>query len=238
LSLRPAHAEAHINLAFALAETGDHAGAQNHFEQAIDLDGTYAYPYCSYARYLLDQSDAEKIARARPLLERALQVEPQSAAAHHLTARAAQAAGDADSAVASYEKSIALNGDNFQALMALGQYALERGDSSGAARYFVRAAVLDKTNPGAYLGAGQAFRQSGRPDRALRSLWQAESLDPGNPATEAEMALTTLGIAIAKTEAMLTRPSELSDEARDQLLRDLEQLKTLHQAWEGIIADR
>ena len=112
-----ARAEQFVNYSLELADTaqansmlgelratrGDEAGAVEAWETALVLDPKHFYSLLNLGKLYLTKQD---IARAVPYLDRALEVEPDSARAHHLRGLAYQAAGDNSRAALEYRKTL------------------------------------------------------------------------------------------------------------------------------------
>ncbi len=192
LNTFPASAEAHINLAFAQDGLGDPTGAVTHFQRALALDGTRPYPFCSYARFLLDRNEEAADREAWALLEQAVAIAPKDSTSFFLHGLAAERLDRADRARHDFQQAVNLDPFNQPALVRLGFYRMAEHRFEPAVKLFIRASVLDDRDPEAFFGAGRCFRMLHRYESALNALWQAQSLDPDNPETEKELVLTAL----------------------------------------------
>ena len=82
---------------------GDEAGAIKSWESALALDPNHFFTLTDLGKIYLTKQD---LTRAVPYLERAIQVEPDSARAHHLRGLAYQAAKDNAKAALEYRKAL------------------------------------------------------------------------------------------------------------------------------------
>ncbi|MFL6277791.1 MAG: fused MFS/spermidine synthase [Blastocatellia bacterium] len=112
-----ARAEQFVNYSLGLADTaqangmlgelraarGDEAGAMEAWETALVLDPKHFYSLLNIGKLYLTRQDT---ARAVPYLDRALEVQPDSARAHHLRGLAYQATGDNSRAALEYRKTL------------------------------------------------------------------------------------------------------------------------------------
>lgn len=110
-------AEQFVNYALDLADTaeahamkgelsfarGDEAGAIQSWQQALRINPNHFYSVVNLGKLFLTKQD---LARATPYLDRAVQLDPASARAHHLRGLAYQAGGDNQRAVIEYRKAL------------------------------------------------------------------------------------------------------------------------------------
>ncbi len=82
---------------------GDEAGAIQSWQAALQLDPNHFYALLDLAKAFLTKQD---LARSVPYLDRAIQIDPNSARAHHLRGLAYQAAGDSAHAALEYRKAL------------------------------------------------------------------------------------------------------------------------------------
>jgi spermidine synthase len=96
-------AQAHGMKGELLSARGDEAGAIASWKQALQIDPNHFYTVVNLGKLYLTKQD---LARATPYLERAIQIDPSSARAHHLRGLAYQAVGDNQRAVIEYRKAL------------------------------------------------------------------------------------------------------------------------------------
>jgi tetratricopeptide (TPR) repeat protein len=87
------------------------------------------------------------------------------------------AAGDLDAARAEFEKALALDAGNAEALINLGEIAEQRGDHAEAQRLAARALSADPNSPAAMAQLGELAGKRGELDEAIRLFQQALALD-------------------------------------------------------------
>lgn len=110
-------AEQFVNYSLELGETakalgilgelrqarGDEAGAIEAWQSALTLDPKHFFSLTDLGKLYLTRQD---FTRAAPFLERALEVDPGSARAHHLRGLAYQGSGDSSRAAVEYRKTL------------------------------------------------------------------------------------------------------------------------------------
>ena len=118
-------------------------------------------------------------------IERALQLDPQSSAAHAAKARLLTGAGRYDEAAASAAVALKLDPDGYEALLAAGRCAIMQRDFSSAISHFERAALL---SPNEFLASSyviQCYQGKGDNDGALdacrRALSRIEKIVAAEP---------------------------------------------------------
>ena len=108
--------------------------------------------------YLMQQRGSE----ARAAFERALELDPGYAMAHHGLGGAHHQQGRLDRAIAEYERAIALDTTLFTALNDLGRACYQRGDQQRAVEVLERAVSLRPDLARAHLNLGQSYAALGR----------------------------------------------------------------------------
>lgn len=96
-------AQAHDILGELRQARGDEAGAIESWETALALDPNHFFTLIDLGKTYLTKQD---LTRSVPYLDRAIQVDPTSARAHHLRGLAYQAAGDNGQAALEYRKAL------------------------------------------------------------------------------------------------------------------------------------
>ncbi len=147
-----------------------------------------------FASQLLQRS--RRYTESLPLLERLLEMEPESSAALFLKGAAQERTGKYAPAVTTFERLLELVPDHPPALNYLGYMWAERGENLERARSLIeRAVALDQDN-GAYLDSlGWALYQLGEHEEARRHLEWAVKLQPDDPTVLEHLAdvLAVLG---------------------------------------------
>jgi len=96
-------AQAHGILGELKQSHGDEAGAIESWQAALTLDPNHFFALIDLGKLYLTKQD---VPRSIPYLDRAIQVDPSSARAHHLRGLAYQAAGDHQQAAFEYRKAL------------------------------------------------------------------------------------------------------------------------------------
>ncbi len=218
--------QAHINLAFAHAGLKQHDLARTHFQKAIELNGTWPEPYCSYAQYLLQQESEQDNRKALALMEKTTAQASENTTAFYLHGLAASRLGQADVALHSLETAVARDANNQPALVLLGDMKRAKGDFTGARLHYISAAVLDPKDSNAFLGAAICHHEQGDLELALQALWQARALDPADTAVGHQLTLVSLA-QTKRTIGDLQAQSGLADLDGKQKTKLREEIKTL-----------
>jgi len=147
-----------------------------------------AYSLYQRAREYLDHDDREgNVDRAIKLLERAVQLDPQSAVSYAGLAEAYfsknQNSPDPQwvKLTSQYaNKAISIDSYLASAHEALGLSLLQSGDSARAEKEFQKAAELDPKSAKPYLSLARLYAKTEKRDQSLEELKHALSLDPKN----------------------------------------------------------
>lgn len=126
VALDPGMAEAHVSLALLLAQSGDLAGAAEHLDTAIRLEGTQpsvAVPHYLRGKLALEQRDYPK---AMTELEGAVQIRPAYQEAWLLLGAARRATLDDAGAIIAFRRAAELAPRDFNAQYELGSEYLSR----------------------------------------------------------------------------------------------------------------
>jgi tetratricopeptide (TPR) repeat protein/predicted Ser/Thr protein kinase len=171
--------------------------AQNPASAQVFLPGDTAYSLYQRARNNLDHYDRpNNIDDAIKLLQRAIQLDPQSAASFAALGEAyyQQNRLNADpqwmKLAAEYaNKSVSM--DNYLATghNSLGLVRMESGDLPGAEKEFLSAAELDPKSPTPQRLLGALYYRMGKREQSVRALKQALQLDPKDWRTYMDMGL-------------------------------------------------
>jgi TolB-like protein/Tfp pilus assembly protein PilF len=175
---------------FANLTTGSMAEAVVYFKRAIELDPNFALAHVELADSYITQillfgfPNTEMIAKAEPLVERALELDDRSGEAHTERGRIQVLRGELESAEAAFQRALELNPNHAGAY---GAYAFLLRDMFGRAEEALalnrEAVALDPLSANAIFDVGQSLDALGRFDEGLS--WYKKSLkaDPGFPST-------------------------------------------------------
>ena len=161
-----------------LYERGDLAGAEQHFQAAVE----YA-PDLAAAHYNLGviRQRANRAAEAEREYRTALQLvaDPMEAARAHNNLGALYASVQQNSAaMTEFEAAIKLNPEEYNSYLGRGRIELQQFNYDGAIRDFARAAQIAET-PEALFRLGTAFEMKGETQRAADAYKAALQLEPG-----------------------------------------------------------
>jgi len=175
LTLKPDYADAHNNLAAALAARGRMDDAIAHYERALILKPDYAEAHNNLAAALaaLGRMD-EAVAH----YQRALTLKPDYAEAYNNLGLALAAKGRTDEAVAQYERAVTLNPDYAEAHNNLGLALAAKGRMDEAIAHYERALTLKPAYVEAHNNLGTALAVKGRVDEAVARYERALALKP------------------------------------------------------------
>ena len=159
------------------------------FQRAVDLDPAYALAYTGIAdaaillsaRHYGNLPMQQALARARPAVERALELAPDLAEAHASLGLLQLTEGDADAAVRSLEHALALNAGYSMAHVWLGLALVAQGRYVEAAERNLRVYRLDPLAPIVVTNAGFDALRFGRDAEARERFLAAIDLDPTFP---------------------------------------------------------
>lgn len=133
--------------------------------------------------------------------------------------------GEVDKAIISFNKAIALGGNNTVAYTGLGNAYLQKGETDKALNAFNTAVTLDAKNSFAHAGLGHVYIQKGETDKAIASFNSAITLDAKN--MHAYFGLGIAYLAAGKKDLALEQYNILKDLNADlaKQLNDQIQLK-------------
>ena len=138
-----------------------------------------------------------KLDEAESWMRRAVTAAPDASQSHFNLAVVLQAQQQNDDAAASFERALALGGDDFDVRVGLGDVRLARGELQTAESHFRRALALDGKRAIAWRLLGAAVGRQCRYSQALEFFEHADQLAEGDP----EDATAFTGFAIALSEA-------------------------------------
>lgn len=158
----------------ALADAGDVAGAQAHYEAALATFPDYPDVLYLYGRLLRGQ---EQLDRAIAMFEHHARLEPKGSA-HHALGMIFLARGDLVRAEAELRADLAIETTCYDARVNLAGLLLDRGDPAGARAEFERSLLDHPADARALAGLGRAHLTLGDPELAVGLLRQAQDLAP------------------------------------------------------------
>jgi tetratricopeptide (TPR) repeat protein len=162
--------------------------ARQYFQRGIDLDPNFARNHVGLGWSWLGQATSgpgldvpQAIARATPLFERALALDPEAADALTGQAMLYRFAGEFDTARRLLERAIAVQPSYRQALFTLGIVEFDDGWPDKAAAQFERVVALDPLGASGPERLGLARMLGGQTDVAARHFRRALTLEPRYP---------------------------------------------------------
>jgi protein O-mannosyl-transferase len=164
---------AHANLAFALGNRGDVAGAVEHYRRAIEIAPREPQPYYNIGQLYLVAGDFE---RAREWLERAVALDPNYADAHGNLAKAFASMGRPEDAIREFREVVRLRPTNDVAHYDLAVELAKHGEVEEALTHFAEAARLNPDSPQVFYSQSLALSQAGRAAEADSAYKRYEEL--------------------------------------------------------------
>lgn len=181
----PAFPESEYAWGNLLRKSGDIAGAEAHYRQAIAMRPTYAEAHGNLGSLLADQG---KTMEARAALERSLQIQPALSDAHNNLGRVLAAQGALPAAISAFRRALELNPKDVRARYNLARVLQETNATQAALAEYRRALQLDGNFVEARLALGQLLGDIGRIDAAIAEFREVLRLRPGH--AEAQRSLT------------------------------------------------
>lgn len=171
---------------------GTETGFQNaaaSFTRAVAIDPNYALAYDGMARAYLQEADyhfisaEEGVARARPVIDKALALDESIPESHVVLAEALHLADSHQPGIESaYRRALELNPSNADAHVAYALYLRETQRYGQALAEGEEALRLDPLAPFSHVLAGWVLLSMQRREEAMREFGQALALDPNYPA--------------------------------------------------------
>ena len=190
------------------------------FEEAIARDPAYALAYAAQAESLTllgsagyaDVAERATLAAARPLAERALEIEPGLAEAHAALAFVSfRADWDWDAAERSFRRAIELSPSGAAAYHFYGLLLAARGRFEEALAAVRRAEELDPLSPNVATATGRILHFAGRYEEAIAQCRRVAQKEPGFPGAHADLGLALFQLGrIEEATRELTKAHELS----------------------------
>jgi tetratricopeptide (TPR) repeat protein len=175
VALRPENPGAHLNLGWALRETGDLDGAVAAYHKALEIAPNYAMAYNNLGTTLKDKGDLEGAIAA---FGQAIRLNPKYARAHNNLGIALQAQDDVDGAINEFRQAILLDSKDAQPHYNLGTALKDKGDLDRAIDAYYEAIHLDAKYANPHNGLGNALKDKGDLNGAIAEYREAIRLDP------------------------------------------------------------
>jgi len=128
----------------------------------------------------VDAISAGDFEKARGVFAGIVADQPSNAKAHFYLGVAQQNLGQADAAIASYEKALELSPGLTEASVNLTAALLDAGDASRAAPLIEKALARDPKHPGLLYNRALAASMLGKTTEAVKAYREASAADPGN----------------------------------------------------------
>jgi Flp pilus assembly protein TadD len=209
IDLKADYADAHYNLANALARSGRHDEALAEYKRAIELKPSFAEAENNLANYLKSSGDLKE---AIVHLERAVKLAPKDAEIHANLGTAHLGVGDFDSAADQARAAIRLEPNHAEWHEHLGVALARDGKMQEAAREFQETIRLDPGHAEAHSNLAKAFAALGERAEAIATAKAALELAKSNgdvdTGTEIEAWLKQYETAPAKTKPAETPPTK------------------------------
>jgi TolB-like protein/class 3 adenylate cyclase/cytochrome c-type biogenesis protein CcmH/NrfG len=187
--------------------------AQNMFQRAIGLDPSYAEAYAGLGLSLVEAVSAgwtefiaDDLGRAQALAQKALTLDPSSAAARRLLAHIYMTTGRFDLAIDETKHAIEINPNDPESMVARGEMLLWAGRAGDALPWLQGALRLDPTGARADFLLGMTFYFLSRHGEAVEAITRGLS---GNVGRAAELMGRTV---LAAAYAQLDRPGDAARE--------------------------
>jgi Tfp pilus assembly protein PilF len=163
------------------------------YRHNLDVTPDNYIVHADYAAFLCDGSRLEL---ARVECEKAIQLSPNYAWAHHVLGAVFLREHDYDKADSELRTALRLDPARADVHLALGQVALARNSPAEAAAQYAAMLESDRSDPQAHVGLGQALAMQGRLDEARAEYAEALRLAPGY--SEARHQLEMLDLSRAR----------------------------------------
>jgi len=178
-----------LNLAAALAANGHEQEAQAIYSKLAEQEPCWLEPRLQAADLQLQQGDLEGAAAT---LSSALQIEPNSLAAHNNLGQVWAAHGDVKKALQHYQRALEIDPNNFEVLVNLGNAYKQADQLDQAIAVLERALGIRPDGIEAWHNLGVLYQDEGLSQAALDCFEQALKIDPENATVRAQRSLVLL----------------------------------------------
>ncbi|MGD9720648.1 MAG: tetratricopeptide repeat protein [Pirellulales bacterium] len=191
---QPRHADALHLLGLVHYARGQFPQAQQHIQQAIQIDDAQPTFHNHLAEVL---RAAGQLDLAAASCRQALTLDPRAAIVHNTLGTILEAQGDTAAALAEFQQALTLQPDFAQAHYNLARNAEARGDTAQALASFQQALAHKPDYPLALVALGLMLQQQGQQQQAADAYRRALALRPGDAQTHCNLgsALKDLGQA-------------------------------------------
>ncbi|MEL7450314.1 MAG: tetratricopeptide repeat protein [Pseudomonadota bacterium] len=194
LRRNPDSLQAHMALIGILAEQGDFAGSDEHYEKAYALAPTL--PQLHFNLGVARQREGRMVEAAQAF-EKALELDPNDTASLLQLASLAEGRGRTADAMRRYGQALAIDGSLQRARLPLAELMLERGDAQGVVDLLTQPSANTSQLPAsALLSLGTAYLELGQSGEAREVLLAgrkaADAQDAGGVGLRIDAALRSL----------------------------------------------
>lgn len=167
VKIAPQHFDAQFTYGRALYSTGDMPGAAKAFRRAVALNPRDARTLFFLGTTLEKTGDFDD---ALSFYRRLIAIEPQAAEGHlgAGTLLIRRGGADGDEGIKELERAVSIDGNLYEARVALGRALLSRGRLTQAVEHLVRAAELAPGNPEPHYQLSLAYRRLGLTEKAAQ----------------------------------------------------------------------
>lgn len=205
--LAPNNEQGWIMFGKALSLSGDPAGAERAFRNALALFPDNTGTLNHLATSLIESGDVARFAEAQTLIDRALTLDPLYAGAHNTNGRLLIARGDLDAAEREFSLAVSLFPQFLPARMNLARQLMRRGDFEGALAHLDVVLRLLPDDFEALRGRARALTALGREREASSVLERLLAARPDWPPVLGDLCWL---LASAKDPALRDLPRAVS----------------------------
>jgi tetratricopeptide (TPR) repeat protein len=178
VAAHPRNIPARNNLGNALSSSGDKAGAEAEFREALRVNPDSPRVRCNLGNLLGARGDYDE---AEVEFLEVLRLDPKYAIAHFSLANMLRKKGEVDSAIEHYKEGIEINAALPNPHSNLAKLLLDRGDLDGAIEHCQTAIRLDPKLHGAHQNLGHALLAKKEWDKAAAAFRTGIKLEPSLP---------------------------------------------------------
>lgn len=176
LASNPRNPDYIANLAKTKMKTGDAAGAEQLYQQALTLAPSHQPAYHGYAELLMAQNRSQEALR---MLNAWAATQPYLPESHVELAWLQRELGQHDAAAQSLQTALQMNPNHATALAHLGQYHQDQGDAATAVALYQRALRADWNQPEVHSRLAVAAQSAGS-NSPMAEIAMARGVHPGS----------------------------------------------------------
>lgn len=159
----PDSARMHLLIAERFINAGDATAAIQQYQEALKKDPSLPGVHYELGQAIMQESHAEdSLNRATAELQLALKEDPRNAGAEAKLGIIEEIRGHVNLAEEHYTRALSLKGDEFNALVGLGDILRARGENEKSAEYLSRASKLNAMDETLHYRLAQIYRELGR----------------------------------------------------------------------------